>query len=81
MRNFMHVSKKAVPAMFRLIFVLAALVAVLHKILHILTVVNPHKSGETSYRSFFFVFFLLSLVVRVNLPCGDLLHNALEDVA
>ena len=32
------------------VFVLAVFVTMLHRILHILNVVNPHKSDETPYR-------------------------------
>ncbi|EOY7867360.1 hypothetical protein ACQELD_003085, partial [Listeria monocytogenes] len=45
--DFMHGSKKPVPATFTLIFVLVAFVTILHRILHILNVVNPHFSDAT----------------------------------
>ena len=43
----MHVSTKLVPATFTLIFVLAAFVTMLHRIVYILNVVNPHFSDGT----------------------------------
>lgn len=47
----MHVSTKLVPATFTLIFVLAALVTMLHKILHIFIDLKSNFYAMLSYRN------------------------------
>ncbi len=50
-QDFMHVSTKLVPATFTLIFVLAAFVTMLHKILHIFIVLKSNFFAMISNRS------------------------------